>query len=197
MTTPQPERQPDWVEALNTLLEDERASVEMEVALASDATEYLEREALSAMGSEDVLVCSALRERMEHLALPVSRQINGIVLLVLELERYDDRLRAFAEHQMAVGTRAEALLAQIGVDRECRRIVQGVQEAHQVHALWCLRRAEEFGAIRTLDLRNGLGILNQSRRRQQALAAATPLPVEQPTELPRTSATDRATDAPA
>ena len=43
---------PETVDALNMLLEDLRASVEIEVALSNGATESLEREALSQMGVE-------------------------------------------------------------------------------------------------------------------------------------------------
>src|SRR5579864_2585607 len=89
----------ELIEALNMLLEDERASVEMEVALASGATEYGEREMLTHMGSEDIHFCEQLRTEMELAGLPVSPQINGIVFQVIGAERYDDRLRAFAHHQ--------------------------------------------------------------------------------------------------
>ncbi len=57
---------PELAAALNTLLEGERASVEMEVALASGATEYTEREALTAMGTRDLEACAALREYLER-----------------------------------------------------------------------------------------------------------------------------------
>ncbi len=52
----------ETVDALNMLLEDVRASVEIEVALSNGATEFLEREALTVMGVEDTLIaCSPAR----------------------------------------------------------------------------------------------------------------------------------------
>lgn len=149
----------DTINALNALLEDERASVEMEVALASDATEYVEREALTAMGSEDAEVCCLLRERMERLELAVTRRINGIVFVVLGLERYDDRLRAFAQHQQVVVQRVDALLAAEpeGLDRELHRILMQIRDSHTRHILWCQSRAEEFAASRLLEPRMGPG----------------------------------------
>ncbi|HEU5349177.1 MAG TPA: hypothetical protein VFU63_11255, partial [Ktedonobacterales bacterium] len=83
---------PETVDALNMLLEDERASVEIEVALSNGATEYLERDALTAMGVEDTLMSFLLRDWLESLNVPVTRRINGIVLQALDLTRYDDRL---------------------------------------------------------------------------------------------------------
>ena len=83
----------ELIEALNMLLEDERASVEMEVALAAGATEYGERDALAAMGAEDIHFCEQLREEMEQAGLPVTPQINGVVFQVIGADRYDDRRR--------------------------------------------------------------------------------------------------------
>src|SRR6476469_2066375 len=58
---------PETVDALNMLLEDVRASVEIEVALSNGATEYLEREALTVMGVEDTLIAVLLRDWLESL----------------------------------------------------------------------------------------------------------------------------------
>lgn len=148
--------EPEVIAALNALLEDERASVEMAVALASGATEYLEREALSAMGGEDTAACCALRERMERLEAPVTRRINGIVFSVVGLDRYDERLRAFARHQGTVTGRIEALLATT-LDREIRRILEEARDAHARHVGWCMGRADEFTATRDLDLSSAAG----------------------------------------
>ncbi|MBF6589260.1 MAG: hypothetical protein IVW57_01865 [Ktedonobacterales bacterium] len=147
--------QPDTTNALNALLEDERASVAIEVAFASGATEYMEREALSTMGSEDLVVCCALRERLEQVGTLLTWRMSPSVPAVLTLERYDDRLRAFAHHQRQVGQRAEALLqaAPDQLDREFRRILSELRDAHIRHAIWCEERANEFAATRMLDFR--------------------------------------------
>lgn len=141
---------------LNALLEDERASVEIEVALASDATEYVERDALATMGAEDTEACCVLRERLETLGVAVTRRINGIVFTVLKLERYDDRLRAFADHQRGIAENITALIEQDEpLDREIRRILEAVSVAHERHARWCIQRAEEFALSRQIERMGG------------------------------------------
>jgi hypothetical protein len=80
-------------EALTALLEAERASVEVEVALASAASEYNERAAFMAMGAEDIETCCALRERLQRDEDEVSHYISRVVFDILESEHYDDGLR--------------------------------------------------------------------------------------------------------
>jgi hypothetical protein len=142
--------------AFNALLEDERASAEMEVALASGATEYMEREALTVMGSEDLDACCRLHEHLDRLSHSVSRRINGIVFSVLNEVRYDDRLRAFATHQREVGAEVEALLAK-ELDPELREILSQIRDAHVRHVIWCEDRANEFAATRLIDFRTPAG----------------------------------------
>ncbi|HEX6121637.1 MAG TPA: hypothetical protein VFY89_00680 [Ktedonobacterales bacterium] len=143
--------------ALNALLEEERASVEMEVALASGATQYLERQALAAMGGDDLDACCELHVHLERLGVMISRRIHGAVYIVLNEERYDARLRAFAHHQRMVGAHAEALLEAGGLDRELRRILTELRDAHVRHSLWCEGRADEFAATRAIDFRTPAG----------------------------------------
>ena len=140
----------ELVEALNMLLEDERASVEMEVALASGATEYAEREALTFMGVEDIRFCEQLRSEMERSGLPVTPQINGVVFQVIGAERYDDRLRAFAHHQQAVADHAREL-QESNLDGALRDALEGIAETHDRHSDWTERRASEFAETRTLE----------------------------------------------
>src|SRR6266481_3990245 len=64
---------PETIYTLNALLEEERASVHSAVALAGGATEYVEREAFSMMGREDVEICVALRERLSQANISPSR----------------------------------------------------------------------------------------------------------------------------
>jgi hypothetical protein len=145
---------PELAGALNTLLEGERASVEMEVALASGATEYTEREALTAMGLEDLEACIRLREYLERQQVPVSWRIHAAVYTVLNEVRYDDRLRAFANHQRATGEHAESLL---DVDGDLRAILLAIRDTHVRHIVWCGQRADEFAGTRQLDYRSPAG----------------------------------------
>lgn len=140
----------ELVEALNILLEDERASVEMEIALASGATEYSERDALATMGAQDIHFCDQLRSQMELAGLSVTPQINGVVFHVLGAERYDDRLRAFAQHQRVVAEHAREL-QESNLEGALRDALEGISATHEQHSDWGEQRADAFAATRTLE----------------------------------------------
>ncbi len=160
--------EPELVDALNLLIEDERASVEMEVALASGATEYVERDTLARMGADDINSCETLRTEMERAGLPVTPQINGVVFEVLGAERYDDRLRAFAHHQRIVADRASDLL-ESNLDGAIRDALVNIVATHQHHIEWANQRADTFAATRLMEF--GL-----RQRDQPADAEAMPPP---------------------
>jgi hypothetical protein len=144
-------------EALTALLEAERASVEVEVALASAASEYQERAAFTTMGAEDIEACCALRERLQRTEDEVSHYISRVVFDILECEHYDDRLRAFAIHQREIGRRATEIMEALDAESGARRLLHEIVEAHVRHALWAERRAEEFAETRLLDFK-GIGL---------------------------------------
>jgi hypothetical protein len=148
--------EPELAAALNTLLEGERASVEMEVALASGATEFMERETLTVMGCDDLSACCALHEYLERREAPVSWRTHAAVYSVLNEVRYDDRLRAFAAHQRAVGEHAESLIGE-GQEADLIAILDAIRQAHSQHILWSEKRADEFAATRQLDYRTPAG----------------------------------------
>lgn len=143
---------PEALDALNALLEDQRASVEIDVALVMGATERAERDTLATMGSEDVLACVTLREHLEQANAPVSLRINGIVLAVLDTERYDDRLRAYVDLHTAICEQVSELLPQTA-DQELRVLLQEMYAQHRRGAEWCAQRADAFDYSRTLDFR--------------------------------------------
>jgi hypothetical protein len=187
----------ELVEALNMLLEDERASVEMEVALASGATEYGEREALAAMGVEDIHFCEQLRIEMEQAGLAVTPQINGVVFQVIGAERYDDRLRAFAHHQRVVAEHAREL-QESNLEGALRDALEGITVTHDRHTQWTEQRASAFAATRTLEFggpgRSGLFLPDDAEEEDHHLPSeqarsedsTSPAPAEDsaPTELP-------------
>jgi hypothetical protein len=145
-------------EALTALLEAERASVEVEVALASAASEYQERAAFTTMGAEDIEACCALRERLQRNEDEVSHYISRVVFDILESEHYDDRLRAFAIHQREIGRRATEMLETLDGESAVRRLLQEIADAHVRHAIWAEQRAEEFAETRLLEFKGaGLG----------------------------------------
>lgn len=138
------------LQALNALLEDQRANVEILVELASGATEVAERVACTTMGAEAVLVSCNLRERLTTLGAPVTRRINGIALHILDTERYDERLQAFARHQADVSERARSLLGSLD-ERETRAALRDLYDASVRGALWCEQRAAAFAQTRFLE----------------------------------------------
>lgn len=141
---------PRTADGLNTLLAEERASVECEIAFASGAGEYLEREAFATMGREDVEVCVALHEQLAAVEAPVTSQVSPAGQGILALERYDERLRAFAQHQQSVSARSGELLRDVG-DDDVRPILQRLSELHVWHALWAEQHADEFAATRSWE----------------------------------------------
>jgi hypothetical protein len=138
------------IEALNALLEGERASVEVEVALADGATELYERDAFTQIALVDVTACCSLRERLDETGMEVSRKISAAALHILGSETYDVRLLAFADHQEAMRERALALL-EATTDRETRQALQDIADAHAGFVPWCVEHAREFANSRTYD----------------------------------------------
>jgi hypothetical protein len=163
------------VEALNSLLEDERGSVEIEVHLANGATEIAERETFSEMGYSDVLGCSALRERLDEAGAQVSPHISGAAPYILGIDTYDERLLAFARHQEAVREHAEALLATIS-DRETHAALQDIVDTHTHYELWCVNRARDFAESRARALAEGT-----EGAAQASAEASEPQPTTPPT----------------
>ncbi len=145
---------PETLETINALLQDERASVEVEVALSNGVTERAEREAIVAMGVEEVGFCCSLHEFLDASGAFVTRHVNGIVLTIISTEHYDERLRAFAAHQKESGERAHQLNAIVG-GLELRQLLTDIYEAHVRSALWSENRADQFAQSHLLVFRAG------------------------------------------
>lgn len=143
---------PETLDALNLLLEDERASVEIDVALANGSTTLAERDTFTALGCEDVEHCYTLHEAISRVTDEVTRRINGIVLHILGLERYDERLRAYAQHQTSIREHVTPLLEQLMV-REFHQILDEISETSERAAEWANQRASEFTASASFDFR--------------------------------------------
>lgn len=140
----------ETLEALNALLQDARASVEVEVALSNGATERAERETLVSIGIEEVGLCCLLHEYLEASGAFVTRHVNGIVLNIINTEEYDERLRAFALHQMDSGKRARDLSSATD-DPALGQLLGEVYDAHVRSALWSEQRASQFASSRSLE----------------------------------------------
>jgi hypothetical protein len=144
----------ETLEALNALLQDARASVEVEVALSNGATERAEREMLVSIGIEEVGLCCLLHEYLDASGAFVTRHVNGIVLTIINTEQYDERLHAFALHQMDSGQRAHDLRGATD-DPALGQLLDEVHDAHQRSALWSERRAGQFASSRSLEFQTG------------------------------------------
>ncbi len=141
----------ELVSALNTLLEDMRASVEVTVALAGGAADIPEREAIETMGYAEVGACCDLREYLSDAGAPVTPRINGIALELVRVDRYDERLHAFARHQASIAAQSAALLP-AAMDDDLRALMQGIHDDHVRATLWCERRATAFSGARQVDV---------------------------------------------
>jgi hypothetical protein len=145
----------ETLEALNALLQDARASVEVEVALSNGATERAEREMLVSIGIEEVGLCCLLREYLDASEAFVTRHVNGVVLTIINTEQYDERLHAFAVHQMDSGQRARDLGSATD-DPTLSQLLGEVYDAHLRSALWSERRAGQFASSRNLEFQSSV-----------------------------------------
>lgn len=141
----------ETIDGLNVLLEDQRASVEILLALANGATERAEREVFQAMGGEAVLGCCTLRECLDGAeGASVSWRVNGIVFPIVGQETYDERLRAYATFLKDICDRVEGFVPDIP-DVAVRQILRDIYTANLLAARWCSQRAEVFAESRTME----------------------------------------------
>lgn len=158
---------PQIIQALNEMLEEERAAVEAVIGLTSMATDPHEREHLQRIGADEAWSCSGLRERIEAMGGPVSRHISPFASHVLGLEYFPERLRTYGRHQRLVMERISALLSIRTLDEETQRFLETMLAQHMQDVLWCEQRATEFEASRFAN--------DPSRAAAQA-TPATPAP---------------------
>jgi hypothetical protein len=162
----------ETLEALNALLQDARASVEVEVALSNGATERTEREMLVSIGVEEVGLCCLLHEHLEATGVFVTRHVNGIALTIINTEQYDERLHAFALHQMDSGQRARELSTIMG-DTALSQLLVEVHDAHARSALWSEQRASQFASSRTLEFQSDAEKPSSARESAESSSIST------------------------
>ena len=192
---------PQTIDALNGLLENERASVDALVGLVSMATDSIERQALMVMGGQAAQTCHDLHERLEQSGAIVERRIGGGASHILGQDRFDDRLRAFGRHQQALADRIEALVA-TDLDTDTLALLASLRSMHLAHTVWSLQRAEEFTASREMandqmeQARSGFVALprwgermDPTPVRERADVVELP-PVAEPTALPDAAESD-------
>jgi hypothetical protein len=91
-----------------------------------------------------------LHEYLEASGAFVTRHVNGIVLTIINTEQYDERLRAFALHQMDSGTRARDLGSATD-DPALGQLLGDMYDAHVRSAVWSEQRASQFASSRSLE----------------------------------------------
>jgi len=155
----------DLVEALNHLLEAERAAVEALVKLSVFAADTLERESLQRIGADEAWACASLRGQIEMLGGIPSRSISPMLTPVREKAQFAAGVQAFCHHQRGVLKELEALLA-LPLPAEVRGLLVELQRVHLPNVVWC----EEHAAFTQPGKRpagnSGLGG-EKPRRRQQ------------------------------
>ena len=158
---PAPTGNGDETAALDELLRDERAAVTVTVALANGATTYAGRTQLERLGGELVLLCAALRERLDLAGHPVPSGASPEAGMMLATESYDARLAALADFLDAAAARATEALAASN-DAEYTRTLRDLIPAHAQVAQWLRERAAAFAATRPLsDTANNPDTLDQ------------------------------------
>ncbi len=135
------------VHALNELLEDERASVEILIALTAMATDSLERQALTVMGGQAAQACVDVREVLAQRQAEISQKVGTAAGRVVAPDRLDERFSAYAELQRQMTERI-ASLAQDEPDADTQAMLATLQAMHLAHAAWVAQRADEFVASR-------------------------------------------------
>lgn len=137
-------------DALTALLRDERAAVVVTVALAGGATTYGDRTRCERLGGQLVVLCCALRERLDLAGRVVTSGINYDTQAMLAIASYDERLAALADFLAAAAQRATAALA-VTNDGAYARTLRDLIAAHAEAAQWLRERAAAFAATRPDD----------------------------------------------
>ena len=178
----------DLQDAFNELLEEERACVEIIIALYTGATELPERETLASLGTEHVRLCCTLRDEADTRGFETSAQMDPEMHDVIEVDRLDERLERFAAYlsnRRSTIERAQAVFASSLLNVP----IDEIEELRSRTAEWCIERAASFAASRNLDFR--IGRTGSLAAVDQAQDGGTPIPelkTDQSTSAPTASA---------
>ncbi len=130
----------DLLQALNSLLEAERAGVEALVGLSMLSTDLLERETLQRIGGEEAWACASLRGLIETLGGIPSQHISPLLMQVHTREQFAEGLRAFCWQQRGVLGHLESLLAGPLPDA-VRALLVELHRVHLPNIAWCEEHA--------------------------------------------------------
>ena len=157
----------DLIQALNGLLEAERAAVEALVKLSVFASDVLERESLQRIGADEAWACDSLHGQIELLGGVPSRSISPMLTPVREKAQFAAGMQAFCHHQRGVLKELEALLGQ-PMPAEARSLLVELQRVHLPNVAWCEEHTSFAQPGRRPTGRTGQGEEQPKRARQTA-----------------------------
>lgn len=160
----------DLIQALNGLLEAERAAVEALVKLSVFASDVLERESLQRIGADEAWACASLHGQIELLGGVPSRSISPMLTPVREKAQFAAGMQAFCHHQRGVLKELEALLGQ-PMPAEARSLLVELQRVHLPNVAWCEEHTSFAQAGRRPAGRTGQAEEQSKRVRQTAESA--------------------------
>jgi hypothetical protein len=133
------------IQALNELLEAERAGVEALVDLTRMSADRGEREMLQRMGGDAAWACAGLRAQVEALSGMPSRRVAPLLAHMRARDHFAARLRLFTQHQQALLENLRALLENHQVPPEARDFLVELEHLHVSNIAWCEQRAAALG----------------------------------------------------
>ncbi len=135
----------ELIQALNRLLEAERAGVEALVDLTRMSADVLEREMLQRMGGDEAWACISLREQIEALGGTPGRRIGPLLAEMRACDHFAVRLQLFARQQQAVLESLSGLLRGPPLPEAVRELLVELYRVHVPHIAWCEQRATALG----------------------------------------------------
>lgn len=160
----------DVIQALNGLLETERAAVEALVKLSVFASDVLERESLQRIGADEAWACASLHGQIELLGGVPSRSISPLLTPIREKAQFAAGMQAFCHHQRGVLKELEALLA-LPMPAEARSLLVELQRVHLPNVAWCEEHTSFARPGRRLAGNASRGEEQSKRARQTAESA--------------------------
>ena len=139
----------DVIQALNDLLEAERAGVEALVDLTRMSADIVERETLQRIGGDEAWACASLRAQIEALGGMPSRRIAPLLAQMRARDYFAARLRLFAQQQHVMLENLKALLESQQLPPEARELLVELDRVHAPNIAWCEQRAAALGVWET------------------------------------------------
>jgi hypothetical protein len=135
----------ELMQALNRLLEAERAGVEALVDLTRMSADIVDREMLQRIGGDEAWACASLREQIEALGGVPSRRIGPLLAQMRAQNYFAARLQLLAQQQQAVLESLDTLLEDERLPEAVRALLAELSRGHRANIAWCEQRAAALG----------------------------------------------------